>query len=150
MGRSALLPFCLITALASHILLSGGMWESRAQARSETEAGYVLPSKFSRILSFGYQGLLSDYLFLKTVTFYGERQMLQKKLSERDWSYFVTSLDVLTDLDPYFFDPYILAEGHLAWGGKPRQPTSFWRKDANIATGTGGSLILLVSIIFTF
>jgi hypothetical protein len=131
MRRSALLLLCLIIAMAAHVFLNGGMWESRAQVRSETEAGYVLPSRFSRILALGYQGLLSDYLFLKTVTFYGERQMLQKNLSDRDWDYFIASLDVLTDLDPYFFDLYILAEGNLAWEGKVEEANRLLEKGRN-------------------
>jgi len=128
MRRWGHLLLTLILAVGAHAFFNGGMWESRAEVRSETEAGYVLPSRFSRILALGYQGLLSDYLFLKTATFYGERQMVQKELSESDWEYFTASLDVLTDLDPYFFDPYLLAEGHLAWEGRIEQANRLLRK----------------------
>ena len=116
--RQSLLLLGILLAIAAHFSLSQKLWENRALVRSATEAGYVLPSKFSRILALGYHGLLSDYLFLKTATFYGERALQEQKLSEADWQYFVACLDVLTDLDPYFFDPYLLAEGHLAWAGK--------------------------------
>ncbi len=117
MGRLFLL-IALLLSLVAHIFVSRQVWDTRAEVRRSGEAAYVLPSRFSRILALGYQGLFSDYLFLKTLTFYGERQMLQKPLSEDDWHYLVTSLDVVTDLDPYFFDPYIFAEGAMAWEGK--------------------------------
>lgn len=117
MGRLLLL-ITLLLSLVAHIFVSRQVWDTRAEARRSGEAAYVLPSRFSRILALGYQGLFSDYLFLKTLTFYGERQMLQKPLSEDDWHYLATSLDVVTDLDPYFFDPYIFAEGTMAWEGK--------------------------------
>lgn len=118
MRRMGLLALCLILSIASHGFLTKTMWRHREQVRSQVAAGYVLPSKFSRVLALGYKGLLSDFLFLKTVTFYGERHIAQKTLSEGDWKYVVTSLDVLTDLDPYFEDPYIFAVGNLAWEGK--------------------------------
>lgn len=108
----------LLLTLSVHFYLSREVWDIRASVRRAVEADYVLPSKFSRILAFGYKGLFSDYLFLKGVTFYGERQLMQQQLSDRDWNYLVTTLDVSTDLDPYFFDPYILAEGLMAWEGK--------------------------------
>ncbi len=118
MWRMALLVLCLMVSIASHGFLTESMWRDRAQIRSQVTAGYVLPSKFSRVLAFGYKGLLSDFLFLKTITFYGERQLSQKPLSELDWEYVIASLDVLTDLDPYFEDPYVFIEGNLAWEGK--------------------------------
>jgi tetratricopeptide (TPR) repeat protein len=49
------------------------------------------------------------------LTFYGERDLLGQSLSEEDWQYFIKSIDVVTDLDPYFFDPYLLTEGLLTW-----------------------------------
>jgi tetratricopeptide (TPR) repeat protein len=58
---------------------------------------------------------LSDYLFLKTATFIGGRSSDRQPLSEEDWDYVVRSLDVITDLDPYFKDPYLLGTGLLTW-----------------------------------
>jgi len=114
MRRMLLLP-ALLLVLPVYAFFHHCSWEDRAQVRRATAAGYVIPSKFSRILACGYKGLLSDYLFLKTATFMGERILLQQQLTEEDWRYFESSIDVLTDLDPFFFDPYLLAEGFLVW-----------------------------------
>ena len=109
-----LLPFLLlVAALGIYFPLSQGMWDSRAQSRAETPAGYLIPSKFSRILALGNQGLLSDFLFLKTATYIGGKSA--PSLGEADWQFVFRSLDVVTDLDPYFVDPYMLGEGLLAW-----------------------------------
>ena len=115
-----LLPLILlVAALGLYFPLSQGMWESRAQSRAETPAGYMIPSKFSRILALGHQGLLSDFLFLKTATYIGGKP--PQLLGEADWQFVFRSLDVVTDLDPYFVDPYMLAEGLLAWdAGQPQ------------------------------
>ena len=36
-------------------------------------------------------------------------------MSEADWDYVEQGLNVVTDLDPYFADPYMLGEGLFAW-----------------------------------
>jgi hypothetical protein len=106
--RSLLPLFLLAAALGIYVPLSQGMWESRAYARATTPPGYMIPSKFSRILALGNKGLLSDFLFLKVTTYIGGRGAKQS-MGEADWQFMFRGLDVVTDLDPYFVDPYILA-----------------------------------------
>lgn len=113
--RAVLPSFFLLLTLVGYILLMPGLWNCREQARAEIPAGYIIPSKFSRILALGHKGVLSDFLFLKTATFIGGRNINSKVMSEADWVFVKQSLDVVTDLDPYFVDPYMLAEGLLAW-----------------------------------
>lgn len=112
-----LLVICLLV-FAAYALLMPNLWASREQVRAEIPAGYIIPSKFSRILALGNHGLLADFLFLKTATFIGGRSNIQQSMNEDDWVYVAQSLDVVTDLDPYFLDPYMLAEGLLAWDAR--------------------------------
>jgi hypothetical protein len=87
------------------------------------------------MLALGNQGLLSDFLFLKTSTFIGGRSGSGNRLSEEDWNYVSRSLDVVTDLDPYFVDPYILAEGLFAWdAGKPEEANRLLSKGMKYRT----------------
>jgi len=119
----------LFIALVLYSLVVPGMWSQREQVRSELPAGYIIPSKFSRVLALGHQGVLSDYLFLKTATFIGGRSSAGQPMSEADWEYVIRSLDVITDLDPYFTDPYFLAEGLLAWdASKPEEANRLLQK----------------------
>ena len=112
----------LVVAIFTYGFFFRGVWESREQVRTSLPAGYTIPSKFSRILAFGNQGVLSDFLFLKIATFIGGRSGSGELLNENDWQFIIKSLDVVTDLDPYFADPYVLAEGLLAWdAGKPEE-----------------------------
>ncbi len=125
----------LFIALVLYVLVVPGMWSQREQVRSEVPAGYIIPSKFSRVLAFGHQGVLSDYLFLRTATFIGGRSSAGLSMSEADWEYVVRSLDVITDLDPYFTDPYFLAEGLLAWdASKPEEANRLLKKGINHRT----------------
>jgi hypothetical protein len=109
------LSILLLFALLALIPFSEEVWDLRAEARRSAEAGYVMPAKFSRILAIEFQGLLSDYQLLRTITFYGERAMYGQQMVDADWDYVIRGLDVVTELDPYFLDPYVLAEGLLTW-----------------------------------
>ena len=104
-------------------------WDKRQEVRLSAPVGYVLPSKFSGVLAVGNQGLLSDFLFLKTMTFIGERLQTKQQLAPDDWNFVSHSLDVVTDLDPYFLDPYILAQGFFPWdAGQPKEAIRFLKK----------------------
>ena len=109
-GWSAIILF-----LPFYLMVADSSWVQRGEVRRTQMAGYVVPSAFSRVLAFGYHGFLSDYQFLKALTFYGDRSVHQQPMSSVDWDYLSRSLDVITDLDPYFLDPYVLGEGLLAW-----------------------------------
>lgn len=125
----------LVVALVVYGLLFPSVWDSREQVRLNTPAGYIIPSKFSRILALGNQGILSDFLFLKIATFIGGRSGTGISLNEEDWQYVIRSLDVVTDLDPYFVDPYMLAEGLLAWdAGKPEAANQLLTKGMKYRT----------------
>ena len=123
---------CLALALLLYGAILPGVWDSRETVRATIPTGYVIPSKFSRILALGHQGVLSDFLFLKTVTFIGGRSVAGQVMEEADWEFVRGSLDVVTDLDPYFKDPYVLAEGLLAWdAGQPAAANRLLRKGAD-------------------
>ena len=113
-------PLLLVVMVVAYVQLYPGVWKQREQLRLAIPAGYTIPSKYSRILAIGHDGLLSDYLFLKVATFFGGRIVSGYPLNEDDWQFVIQGLDVITDLDPYFVDPYMLVEGLLAWdAGKP-------------------------------
>lgn len=119
----------LLVAIVVYSSFFHATWNNREQVRSNIPAGYIVPSKFSRILALGNQGLLSDFLFLKTATFIGGRNGSASMLTEEDWQYVIKSLDVVTDLDPYFVDPYMLAEGLIAWdAGMPEEANRLLEK----------------------
>lgn len=104
----------IVFVLIIHVVLVNNLWEIRDGIRSN-RPGYVIPSEFSRILSLGNAGILSDFLFLKVLTFYGEHVMRHDVITDEGWKYLVDGLDVVTELDPFFLDPYVFAQGVLAW-----------------------------------
>ncbi len=114
-GRLLLPVVLAVLILPAYLSLHGQSWQMRKEVRQATPAGYVLPSRFSRILAFGHPGLAADFLFLKGMTFVGERSLSQEAMAAEDWDYLVAVLNTVTDLDPYFLDPYVLGQGLLTW-----------------------------------
>lgn len=112
-------PTCLILALIlllpAYLCLHHEGWRLREQSRLNTHQGYVIPSKYARIMAGEHQGIVSDYLLLKVITFFGEKVVHNKQMKDNDWNYIISSFDVITDLDPAFLDPYVLAESLLTW-----------------------------------
>jgi len=113
--RTVLLVIFTILVIPLYLVLQGACWRQREEVRRIAPAGYVMPASFGRVLAMGNRGLLSDYLFLKGMNFVGERFVTQEAMTEEDWRYFIAIIDRVTDLDPYFLDPYIMAEGILTW-----------------------------------
>lgn len=105
----------VVLLLPLYAYLHMGSWTQRAELRQAPTTSFLVPSQFSRVLACGYKGLLADFQFLRVLTFYGDRSANQQPLTAQDWDYFRDSIDVLTDLDPYFYDPYVLTEGLLTW-----------------------------------
>lgn len=77
---------------------------------------YTVPSKIIGPASLEFKGLTSDFLLFKFMTFIGGKTALKKSISEKQWESLVSTLDTITDLDPYFWDAYLYSEMFLAWG----------------------------------
>lgn len=105
----------IVICLFCYFNIHEAVWDKQSELRRGAPAGYTLPSQFSRILAVGNKVLLADFLFLKTMTFLGERIGEDQVPSDEDWRFVIQSLDAVTDLDPYFLDPYVFAQATLAW-----------------------------------
>ncbi|ABQ26847.1 tetratricopeptide repeat protein [Geotalea uraniireducens] len=84
------------------------------------EVNVVLPSPVLKITSLEYDGLASDVLYLKSLVFYGSTWVGKSQRNVKEWEYdwLYNVLKASTDLDPYFLDPYFLANGVLGWEAK--------------------------------
>ena len=77
--------------------------------------GHILPSKFLSIASMEFKGIVSDYYFLKFLTHIGD-QIGKKKLSKQKHAFYIyNTIDIITDLDPWFWDAYLIADMLLTW-----------------------------------
>jgi len=121
----------ILLVLPVYVFFQLGSWEQRGRLRCEQTVGFLVPSQYSRVLACGYKGLLADFQFLRILTFFGDRSTNQQPVTAQDWDYFRDSIDVITDLDPYFYDPYVLTEGFMTWeAGRYQEANALLAKGA--------------------
>lgn len=127
--RLSMTWFSLFFLLLLYFFAHQAFWQHREGVRQKLIAGYLVPSQYSRVLACGFKGVLADYQFLRLLSFYGDRSLNKQVLGDEDWKYFFDSIDVVTDLDPWFYDPYVLTEGLLVWeAGQIRQANKLLSK----------------------
>lgn len=78
---------------------------------------YTIPSEFMKPLSLEFRGLTSDFLLVKFMTFIGGRTQQLDQFESEDWDAVRSTLDTITDLDPYYWDAYLFAQVFLTWDG---------------------------------
>ncbi len=90
------------------------------------EVNLVLPSPILKITSLDFDGLTADALYLKALVFYGGTYIGEKQRKVHEWEYarLYNTLKASTDLDPYFLDPYLFANGVLTWEAKMVRETN--------------------------
>lgn len=102
--------------VAAHMWLYPKIYKAKDSLDQQVEVRYVLPASFTNIASLDFKGLAADFQFLQANFFIGEKIERGEKITLEDWAYFKRIILAVTDLDPYFFDPYYFAGGMLAWG----------------------------------
>lgn len=90
----------------------------RDALRREEGIGFVIPSSVARIAALEFKGIFADVIFSKAMTYYGGKLTRKEELTDADWEWIYENLDLATDLDPYFLDPYNFGAMALAWDGK--------------------------------
>jgi tetratricopeptide (TPR) repeat protein len=107
--------FVLFLSIIGNSVTIPKVSHERDALRSKEGVGFLLPPLIAKIVALEYKGLLSDAIFSRAHTFYGGKLIRNEALSEKEWSWIFNSLDLSTDLDPYFLDPYYFGATTLAW-----------------------------------
>ena len=101
------------------LLLYGAAWQHLHHERGvflqENYMDYTLPSRFTGPAAMEFKGIVSDFLFLKVITFLGEKIGKSEKFGEQHFNYLEESVNTITDLDPYFWDAYLFADMLFTW-----------------------------------
>lgn len=109
--------FLLAVLFVLHIFLLQRAATESKMLPAAPASGIVLPTPVLAITSLEFKGLISDLLFIKTLIFQGgiyERKE-EPRMKPEEWQWFNSILIASTDLDPYFSDPYLLANAHMTW-----------------------------------
>ncbi|MDP2682110.1 MAG: hypothetical protein Q8P28_04775 [Deltaproteobacteria bacterium] len=121
------LPIILILLLFPvHASIISKVTEGKKLLPKGEDTSYVLPSPILKIMALEFDGLASDYAFLQGLVFFGStfERKERPRLKEWEWRWFYNILNASTDLDPYFLDPYYVAQAHLIWEGNMVRETN--------------------------
>lgn len=105
----------LIVALVLYCAVWRHLHHEREVFLQENYMDYTLPSRFTGPAAMEFKGIVSDFLFLKVIIFLGEKIGKNEKFGEQDFNYLQTSINTITDLDPYFWDAYLFADMLFTW-----------------------------------
>lgn len=116
MKSTGLIPVgCLLLLMVLSPLCQYHLDKKRSAIFQETTKGYIIPSQFSGPASLEFKGLVSDFLYLKISTYIGDKIMNRKKMDSSHADFFYQAANIITDLDPYFWDAYLMTSMFLAW-----------------------------------
>lgn len=96
--------------LLSSILIAGLSLPHRPANNSGHEPLYLPNGNALTLLSFGYRNALSNYLWMQTISYFGEHYR-----SDKQYKWFNHQCRLVTRLNPRSFDPFYLCTSLLAW-----------------------------------
>jgi hypothetical protein len=108
--------FILLAALiGGHLFTLNQLTSNRHGLVRQSEELTALPPAAIKLLSLDYRNLVSDLIFSRTVSFYGGMVNRREKVNSETWQRIYERLDLASELDPYFVDPYFFGQAVLTW-----------------------------------
>ncbi|HAK60340.1 MAG TPA: hypothetical protein DCO77_08145 [Nitrospiraceae bacterium] len=95
---------------------------ARKNVRNVESKGITLPPEIVKLMSLEYNAISADFFYVRASQFFGGKVLTKSAATQDDWEWLYRNLDVITELDPYFEDPYYLGNAYLAWiAGMPEK-----------------------------
>lgn len=105
----------LLFLMAVGPVYQNSLSEKRENLLNVSGIGYIVPSRLAGPASLDFKGIVSDLLYLKVSTFIGGKFIEKEKITPEYADVFYQAADVITDLDPWFWDAYLMNSIILAW-----------------------------------
>lgn len=115
MKQTFYLSSFLILSIVSCLFIQQDVTKKRDQLLKKNYMAYTMPSDIVGLGAMEFKGIVSDFLFLKVSTFFGG-EFEKKEIPRSEQAEFVyDTIDVITDLDPWFWDAYLFSDMVLTW-----------------------------------
>ena len=88
----------------------------RSDAKNAQSRGLILPPLVVKLLAMEYKTVTADFLFARASQYFGGKITRKEAATSIDMQWLYSNLIVITDLDPYFEDPYYFGNALLTWG----------------------------------
>ena len=122
MSRSVLFPFVVAGLIAAHVVVSLQVQSIRQGLIRQAEVMAPLPAPVLKLVALDYRSLVADWLFSRTLSFHGGKLTRNELIDDETYRIIYRRLDVASELDPYFVDPYFFGQAVLTWGaGMPQE-----------------------------
>ena len=106
--------FAVLCILSSYCITN--LYQIHSENRDRKISHFtLLPESLAKAITLEFSGITSDYLMLKTLTYTGEKLIKREPLVQKEWQMVYRALVQITNLDPRFIDPYVMAEMSLPW-----------------------------------
>jgi tetratricopeptide (TPR) repeat protein len=77
--------------------------------------GIILPPLATRLISLEFKSIVADFLFARASQYFGGKIETRELTDRNDMQWLFNNLFVITDLDPYFEDPYYFGNALFTW-----------------------------------
>lgn len=116
MRRLVLLVLLPLLLIGQGVLMSSAA-SGKARLQGRGENIYALPAPILKGMALEYEGVISDYIFLRTLVYFGQtfERNERPRVHPEEWTWIRDSLSAATDIDPWFLDPYLMANSTLVW-----------------------------------
>ena len=122
MSRSVLFPVVVGGLIAAYVAVSLEVQSVRQGLSRQAEVMAPLPAPVLKLVALDYRNLVADWLFSKTLSFHGGKITRGEPIDDETYRIIYDRLDVASELDPYFVDPYFFGQSVFAWGaGMPQE-----------------------------
>ncbi len=102
---------------------------ARRNLNSVQSKGITLPPVVVKLLSLEFATIAADMLYIRVSQFFGTKIITRAAATEDDWEWLYRNLDLITELDPYFADPYYLGNAYFAWiAGQPDKANALLKR----------------------
>ncbi len=108
-------PLILVLWIGGHLFTLKQLTADRKDLIQQNEELTAFPVSAVKLLSLDYRNLMADLIFSRTMSFYGGKLDRQEEVDSQTWEVIYKRLDLASELDPYFVDPYYFGQSVLTW-----------------------------------
>jgi tetratricopeptide (TPR) repeat protein len=105
----------LVMLIAGYALLFPLIERTRSPLMKVQARGMILPPLVTKMLSLEFKSITADYLFARASQYFGGKITKREAATSIDMQWFYNNILVITDMDPYFEDPYYFGNALLTW-----------------------------------
>jgi hypothetical protein len=125
----------LLLFITVYVLIFSSVDRARTPMKKIQARGLILPPVVVKLLSLEFRTVTADFLFARASQYFGGKIATGEPATLHDMQWLYSNLLVITDLDPYFEDPYYFGNALLTWdAGRYNEANNLLKKGTEART----------------